>query len=122
MDEAAPPAALEEDVKGRARDARDAPALLRHDRPQEALGERHVGRRDDVAQAGEQPRLVGGRDAGLEEPVTDDESAHAGRAADVAQPGVADDGVDRVRGVVVGAADHRREPGAGGALRLRMRA
>jgi hypothetical protein len=60
--EPAAPAALEQDVDHGAPGARDAPALLGHDRAQQALGERAVARRQDVAQVEEQARLGGVHD------------------------------------------------------------
>jgi len=57
------------------------PYLLRRDRAQEPLGERAVARRDDVPQAREQARLVGRRDAGLEQAVADHDGTAARRRA-----------------------------------------
>jgi hypothetical protein len=120
--EPAAPAALEQHVEHGAPGAGDAPALLGHDRPQQALGERAVARRQDVAQAEEQPRLVGRGDARVEQPAADSQAAHAGGAADRPQAGVADDGVDGDRRRVVGAADHRRQARAGRAVEGAVRA
>ena len=116
MDEAAPPAALEEHVEHRPPGARDAPALLGHDRAQQALGEDAMARGEHVLEPVEQPRLVGRGDARVEQRAADREPPHAGGPPDGAQAGVADDGVDRDRRRVVRAADHRREARAGAAV------
>ena len=67
---------------------------------QQAPGEDAMARGEHVLEPVEQPRLVGGGDARVEQPAADHEPPHAGRPPDGPQAGVADDGVDRDRGAL----------------------
>ena len=121
VDEPAAPAALEQHVEHGPPGAGDPPALLGDNRAQQAVGEDAVARGQHVVEAVEEPRLVGRGHTRVEQGTGEGEAPHPGRATHRPQAGVADDGVDRGRGRVVRAADHRREPRAGGAVDRRVR-
>jgi hypothetical protein len=122
VDQGAAPGALEQDIEDGPRGARDPPALLRHDRAEQAVREDAMGGGQHVVEPIEQPRLIGRRHARVEQRAAHREPPHAGSAPDRPQAGVADDGVDGDRSRVVRAADHRRELRAGAAVDRRVRA
>ncbi len=62
---------------------------------------------DEAVDPQEQPHLVGGGDAGLEQRADAEEVAHLRRVRDRLEAEVADAGVDRVGRLVVGRGDHR---------------
>jgi hypothetical protein len=75
---------------------------------------------DEPVDPEEEPRLVGGGDAGLIQRADRLQAAHAGRPGDRLQPEVADALVERVGRVVVGRGHHRvQEPAFAGAERAR---
>ena len=106
------PAALEERLEARGeRVAREAPALVAHDRGQEPAGVAARGLRHEPVDPVEEARLVLRAEVGVRPVAGHREVPHPGQASEPVEGGVADAVVDRVRRVVRRDRDHRAERG-----------
>jgi hypothetical protein len=111
------PAALEEGPEADcARVAREAPALVGHDRAQEAARVPARALRGQPVDAVEVARLVVGTELGVAPVAGHREVRHVSELRNAVEPGVADAVVDRVRRVVRRLGDHRPERGALGGV------
>ena len=106
------PAALEERLEARGeRIAREAPALVAHDRGQETAGVAARGLRHEPVDPVEEARLVLRAEVGVRPVAGHGEVPHPGQASEPVERRVADAVVDGVRRVVRGDLDHRVERG-----------
>ena len=110
QDPGAEPARLEVDaVAERSRGRGDAPALVRDDAGQQAVGEAAVLARDVALHVAEEARHVRGGDAAEDPGAARAERPHAGAVREAREALAADAPVDRVGRVVVRDGDHARE-------------